>query len=301
MHNNRPNTIREALQRASSFLSDAGITEHMFIAEYLIRSYLNWDRTRFVLELQSDLSQEDWLGISHWLNRASAGEPVQYIVGKQEFYGETFHVAPGVLIPRPETELLIDHVLRLGDTLWGTTETNVRVIDLGTGSGAIPITIAKQRPHWDVWALDLSDQALTIAKANAERLGVSDRIRFLHGSMLDLGEVLQNHSIIQFDIIVSNPPYIPRADIPHLQREVKDHEPMMALDGGEDGLDFYRSIAAQARDVLKSPGLVAFEIGIGQGEDVAELLKQAGVKHTEIHLDFQGIDRIVLGVFSYIQ
>lgn len=292
MQNNRPNTIREALQRASSFLSTARVDEHSFIAEYLIRSYLNWDRTRFVMELSSSLSAEDWDGIAAWLDRVATGEPVQYVVGAQEFYGETFHVAAGVLIPRPETELLIDQVLRLGDQIWGKQK--VHLIDLGTGSGAIAITLAKQRPHWDIWALDLSEQALTIARSNAERLQVSEKVHFRHGSMFVINEAV---SLNPFEIIVSNPPYISSHDIVDLQREVKEHEPHMALDGGVDGLDFYRGIITQLPQLLQKPGLVAFEVGIGQARDVAQMLSDAGAHITEIYPDFQGIERVVTAVF----
>lgn len=298
-NNPRPLTIREALQRASSFLSDAGITETAFIAEYLLRSYFDWDRTRFVTELQRPITASDWHGIVTWLQRAADKEPIQYIVGKQDFFGERFAVAPGVLIPRPETELLIEHVLRVGKHLMQTYP-HLKVIDLGTGSGAIPITLAKQQPSWEVWALELSDTAITIARNNAEQLGVSESVRFVHGTMYaireSLGDMLEL-TAPSFQIIVSNPPYIPSQDIASLQTEVRDHEPRMALDGGNDGLDFYRAIAAQVKGLITSPGLVAFEIGMGQGEEVAELLRNVGAKKTEIHLDFRGIDRVVLGHF----
>lgn len=300
MHNN-PITIREALQRASSFLSTAGVQEPMFIAEYLIRSYLGWDRARFVLQLSTQLNPPDWQGMERWFERAACGEPIQYIVGVQEFYGEDFIVAPGVLIPRPETELLIDHILAYSNQL-GYTNKHIRVIDLGTGSGIIATTLARLRPHWQIYALDLSQDALTIATKNAQRLGVGDRIQFIQGSMLNVRAAMASAGIAEeqgryFDLIVSNPPYIPSGDIVDLQTEVKDHEPTMALDGGADGLDFYRGIAEQIPQLLKVNGLVAFEVGIGQGEAISMLLSKAGAKQADIHLDFQQIDRIVVATF----
>ncbi len=297
MHNNRPDTIREALQRASSFLSAAGITEATFTAEYLLRSYFGWDRTRFVMELHLPILESDWDRIQNWLERAAAKEPIQYIVGKQDFYGESFAVASGVLIPRPETELLIEHVLRIGEQLM-QKHTHIRAIDLGTGSGAIPVTLAKHQPDWEIWALELSDTALTQAKNNAEGLGVSNKVQFIQGDIFTIRDAIGDQlGMPALHIIVSNPPYIPSHEIASLQAEVKDHEPLMALDGGTDGLDFYRAIASQLDELILSPGLVAFEIGMGQGESVAHILHAVGAKQTEIHLDFRGIDRVVLGYF----
>lgn len=297
MHNNRPTTIREALQRASSLLSDAHITEPTFTAEYLLRSFLGFDRTRFVIELQSDIAEGDWERFTDWLARATAGEPIQYIVGKQDFYGETFAVAPGVLIPRPETEALIERVLEAAIPLADTYD-GIRVIDLGTGSGIIPVILAKLRPEWEIWALDLSTTAIEQAKQNATRLGVADRIHFIHGDMLAIMDTIRQLPIApSFHIVVSNPPYIPSKDLDTLQREVRDHEPRMALDGGADGLDFYRAICAQVRVLLTSPGIVAFEVGIEQDEIVAQLLREAGAIDTAIYPDFRGIGRVVVGTF----
>lgn len=293
MPNNYPTTIREALSRASSFLLEANIDEPTHIAEYLLRSYLGYDRTKFVMELHSPIDLDTWLTFQQWLERAKAGEPIQYIVGKQDFYGETFTVSAGVLIPRPETELLIEHLIHAANHYF--VEQSLRVIDLGTGSGAIAITLAKLCPKWDVWALELSDNALTIAKQNAHHLGVLDRIHFVQGDMLALTDALKGKQQRPFDIIVSNPPYIPRREIPHLQREVRDHEPHMALDGGEDGLDFYRGLIDQLDFWLAKPGIVAFEIGIGQSEDIVRMLHNKQIHSTEVHYDFQQIDRIVMG------
>lgn len=284
-------TIREALQRASSFLSESGINASPFIAEYLIRSYLKWDRTRFVMELSSKLPLQDWLGIETWLKRAAAGEPIQYIVGEQEFFGKSFFVDPSVLIPRPETEILVEQVLLESDSIWGS-EGRVRMIDLGTGSGVIPVTIALQRPSWEIWALEYSSEALKVARRNAERHGVKERIHFIQGDMLKLHQALDPN--LRFDVILSNPPYIPSADIACLETNVRDHEPHLALDGGPDGLMFYRGIINQLSGILHSPGLVAFEVGIGQAREVADLLRRIGVKETRILSDFQHIERVVL-------
>lgn len=290
---NNPATIREALSRASSFLSEANMRESAHIAEYLLRSFLGYDRTKFVMELHSPIDPKAWDSFQQWLERAKEGEPIQYIIGKQDFYGETFSVSPDVLIPRPETELLIEHLLQAARKHF--IEQRLSVIDLGTGSGAIAITLAKLCPDWDIWALELSVGALNVAKQNAANVGVLDRIHFVQGDMLALSSALEGKRAKPFHIMVSNPPYIPRNEIPYLQREVRDHEPHMALDGGIDGLDFYRGIIAQLKSWLSSPGIVAFEIGIGQSQAITQMLKECNIAETEVHYDFQNIDRIVLG------
>jgi release factor glutamine methyltransferase len=290
-------TIREALKRASSFLSARGFPNPELEAEVLLRFVLKWDRTRFILSLGELHPSVPWQEVEQLLTRRANGEPLQYITGEQEFYGEIFKVGPEVLIPRPETELLVEQVLKEGDLIWGEG-TRLHILDLGTGSGAIPITLARERPAWDVWTLDLSAGALRLAKENAVALGVADRIHFLQGDMLQLHRHIEAGELRDgYHILVSNPPYIPTGDISGLQVEVREHEPHMALDGGPDGLHFYRGIAAQLERILITGGFVALEVGWQQARIVSRMLEQANAKETRILADFQGIERIVLGYF----
>ncbi len=233
------------------------------------------------------------------LERKAAGEPVQYLIGEQWFYGLPFAVTPAVLIPRPETELLVEAVLEAADRLWpdarGATEradaAAPTVVDVGTGSGAIAVTLASQRPGWRVEASDLSADALETARGNAARHCAAARMRFAQGDLL---APFAGRGI---DVLVSNPPYIPASDIAGLQREVRDHEPRLALDGGKDGLDPYRRMLEQLPSLAAVPRIVAFELGQGQAQEVARMLREAGHwPDIRIVSDYAGIERHVIAV-----
>jgi release factor glutamine methyltransferase len=235
-------------------------------------------------------------GWERMLRRRESGEPVQYIVGRQNFCGRDFEVGPAVLIPRPETELLAEAVLAAGDRLWpdaGEGGPGPRVLDVGTGSGVLAVTLAAERPAWRVTASDLSADALAMAGRNAERLGVGAKVGFVQGDLLE--PFLAAAGGEPIDILVSNPPYIRTDELAGLQREVRDFEPRLALDGGADGLIPYRRMADQLRRLPHIPRLVAWEVGAGQAEDVAALLSAAAtwreIRHVE---DYAGIKRHVI-------
>jgi release factor glutamine methyltransferase len=215
------------------------------------------------------------------LERRYNGEPIQYIVGGTEFYGLPFRVTPDVLIPRPETEHLVEQVIALAARYQAP-----RIVDVGTGSGAIAIALAHHLPNAAITATDISSAALTTARQNAELNGVSDRIRFLEGDLL--GPVTDE----QFDIIVSNPPYVPLADRGPLAVEVRDHEPALALFAGDDGLDIYRRLIPAAFAALVPGGLVVLEIGCGQSAAIASLLAESGFDQIEFAPDLQNIPRV---------
>lgn len=286
----RTRTIREAFQEASSFLNTCGVLDPVFEAEWMIRELLEWDRTQFFLRLSDPWPEELNDRLSDWLKRRSQAEPLQYIIGHQAFYGRDFLVNSAVLIPRPETELLVERVLQVAEAKWeGHTELNV--VDLGTGSGAIAITLALEKPHWLVTAIDLSQEALKVAKENARRFQVDHRIRWFQGSYLDA--ISPEEPI---DILVSNPPYIPSNQIAQLEKQVRHYEPILALDGGTDGLQPYRCLCQAFAHWKNRPRLVAFEIGHDQGKAVCEIVRTF-LKAKEVHLfsDLAGHDRIVMG------
>ncbi|EJL40362.1 release factor glutamine methyltransferase [Brevibacillus agri] len=283
-------TIREAQVRASSFLREKGAKDPLFEAELMIRHCLGWDRTRYLISMAEPIAAETLAKLDELCQRRSRHEPLQYMFGEQEFFGRAFTVRPGVLIPRPETEILVEQVLAAAAAIWPESEA-LAVADIGTGSGAICITLALEKPHWQVTTVDLSPDATAVARENAERLGAS--VRFLQGDLvqplLAAGE--------KVDILVSNPPYIPSRDVDELDEEVRLHEPRLALDGGDDGLDCYRRLCEALPALLKDKAVVAFEVGIHQAQDVATLLQASGViEQVQIVPDLAGIERVVIGV-----
>lgn len=242
---------------------------------------LNLDKTQLIVK-EFEISEQALSDIYSMGYRRIKGEPIQYIMGTCPFMDLEFFVNPSTLIPRPETELLVELV---ADKI--NKEKKV-VWDIGCGSGCIGITLAYLCPNIKVYEIDISQDALDTAKKSAIKYGLDNRIEFIKFDILS-----GMPDIEKPDIIVSNPPYIPRKDIEGLQKEVRDFEPMSALDGGEDGLDFYRKIINDAS--LKEGDLLAFEIGYDQGSQVMELMEKAGYKENELIKDIAGLDRIVTG------
>jgi release factor glutamine methyltransferase len=215
------------------------------------------------------------------LRRRLAGEPIQYIAGEAEFFGLPFVVNRDVLIPRPETEHLVEKTIALAQGF-----AQPRIVDVGAGSGAIPVALACKLPSALIAATDISASALAVARGNAERNGFADRIRFLEG------DLLEPVTSEPFDLVVSNPPYVPESDRDSLSVEVRDFEPAQALFAGEDGLAIYRRLIPAAFDALVSGGFVVLEIGYGQSDSVRALLADAGFAEIEFNADLQGIPRV---------
>ncbi|MFD0673379.1 peptide chain release factor N(5)-glutamine methyltransferase [Cohnella sp. GCM10027633] len=295
-------TLGAVLRLGADRLRQAGAEEADADAELLLLYLLGMGKAELLRDWRESFpagKREAW---DRMLARKSAGEPVQYIVGEQYFYGRRFEVSPAVLVPRPETELLAEAVLTASDRLWPIGGEGVAmpvpvVLDVGTGSGALAVTLAAERPAWRVIASDLSPDALAMARGNAARLGVAERVAFVQGDLLSpfTGDGAADYPPI--DVLVSNPPYIPSADIPGLQREVRAHEPHLALDGGEDGLNPYRAMSRQLSSLRRLPRIVAWEVGMGQAEDVAAMLREAAA-WSDVYFvkDYAGIDRHVMAV-----
>jgi len=220
------------------------------------------------------------------IKKRKEGYPIQYIIKEKEFMGLDFYVEEGVLIPRPDTEILVEYVLDYIEENYGDEE--VHVLDIGIGSGAIGISIAYYRKNSRVYGVDISQRALDTANINKERFNLKNINIFKS----NLFENIDKDK--RFHIIASNPPYIPKEDIKALQEEVK-YEPVLALDGGEDGLDFYRRIIPESRSYLYSNGLLILEIGHDQGAKVAGIMEEEAFKNIKILKDLQGLDRVVLG------
>ena len=280
-------TIASALREAAARLFAAGIDSARLDAEMLMAETLRIERDR--LFLNSDVAPGGAaLARFHALvTRRAAGEPVSYIVGRREFWSLDFIVTPAVLMPRPETELVVETALKLLGA-----NASPKILDLGTGSGAIAVALAKEINGAEILATDISSDALEIARANARRHGVEERMTFFAGDLFAaLGQM-------KFDAIVSNPPYICRGDIAALPRDVRDFEPRVALDGGIDGLNFYRRIAREAPQYLSSGGFVAVEIGARMGSDVARLFTAAGFDDVRVEKDLAGLERVVSASFD---
>jgi release factor glutamine methyltransferase len=253
-------------------------------ADLLLAHVLKAARVKLYMDFDRPLSKDELSTYKALIQRRLAGEPTQYLVGAKEFYGRRFSVDARVLIPRPETELLVEAALRELPS-----DRPIRVLDLCTGSGCIALTLAAERPRSSVWATDLSAGALVVARQNAEQLGLDGRVTFFEG---DLCDPLPQQA--RFDLIVANPPYVRRGELATLQREVR-REPTLALDGGDDGLEVLRRVLAQAAPRLNAGGLLALEIGEEQGAAVRELLVRAGYHDARIERDLERHDRLAFG------
>lgn len=283
----KPPLVREALSEAVSFLKKGGIPQPRLEGELLLSTLLNKSRTSLLADFAEPLTQTLWERYQSLLQRRAAGYPLQYLTGKQEFMSLEFLVTPDVLIPRSDTEVLVEKVLSLKE-IFKDKGKKPSIIDVGTGSGAIAVSLAYYWREASVSAVDISLKALEIAKKNAERHGV--KMHFAFGDLLtpfnDKGK--------KFDIIVSNPPYIATGEIESLPKDVQQ-EPILALDGGLTGLDYYQKLIPQAIDLLAEGGILVLEIGWDQGLKVKNLLTEYGFDDIEIIQDYGGRDRVVLG------
>ena len=280
-------TIAAARRSLASHLRGHGLESPDLEARLLIGAALQLDLTGLVRHAERVLTTAEADSLETMARRRIAGEPIARIIGSQEFWGLDFALSAETLVPRPDTETLIEAALDLVPA--GRGGAALRIADLGTGTGAILLALLSEWPGAFGIATDLSLDALHTARGNARRLGLAERARFVacdYASALAPG----------FDLIASNPPYIPAAEIGTLEVEVRDHDPRRALDGGDDGLDAYRRIAPQAAALLRSGGLVLLEVGQGQSNAVAELLELAGltIDQPPRH-DLGGIARVVIG------
>lgn len=334
-------TAIDKLKEVVAFLKNAGIenaakeaelliTEALLKKQFQVLGFKLEDRERIKSKIYAGdlkIDDETLLLIDNFVERRAHGEPLQYISGHVEFLGLAINVGKGVLIPRPETEMLAEEAIKLMKVTPPHppfSKGGVRVLDLCTGSGCIALALAKHLPHAVVYGVDMSDIALEYAVKNANENNVKN-VHFLKGDLFhtaeDFSELLTQppispfikgelkdsgtivsrsahtsiFTIHSFDCIVSNPPYVKKAEIPNLQREVREHEPIEALDGGEDGLDFYRRILKEAPIFLKKKGLLIMELGVNQSDAVMKLALKAGFERIKFIKDYASIKRIFIG------
>jgi release factor glutamine methyltransferase len=281
-------TLRGEILRGAQLLLAAGVGSARLDAEVLMADVLGMGKAELYLKIDDALEIGDERRFRERLRRRARREPVAYITGRKEFWSLDFVVTPDVLIPRPETELLVD--VALGHLNDFAAKKPVRVLDLGTGSGAIAVCLAKERLDSDIWAVDVSPGALAIARINVRRHGVAGRVHLLQTDVFTATGLRS----MSFDLIVSNPPYIRTGELPMLATEIHDWEPQIALDGGVDGMEYYRRIIRQAHSYLAREGVIALEIGADLAESVAELFIRSGrYGPVSVYPDYAGKARVI--------
>ncbi len=278
-------TVLESLKLSTDFLEKRGIESPRLNAELLLAEILNCKRLDLYLKFDQPLKENEVDIYREWISRRGKFEPLQYITGKVEFYGLPFKVTRNVLIPRPETEILVEEVLK-----YSKEKPGLKILDIGTGSGNIPIALAKNLDSAEIFSTDISEKAIEIAKENAILNGVDSKIRFLHS---DINHISFNTGF--FDLIVSNPPYVSIDEYSTLQKEITNYEPAIALTDNNDGLDFYRLIAERSNSILKRGGKIFMEIEQGQNSAVEKILSSNNFINIHFIKDYQQIDRIVHG------
>jgi len=279
----------DILRRSAAFLARNGVESARLDAEVLLANVLEMDRIQLYVQFDRPLAHDELERYRDALKRRARRMPVAYVTGCKEFMSLAFAVDTRVLVPRPDTEVLVEAVC---DRLTASGIDDPIIVDIGTGSGAIACAVSREVPGARVLATDISGDALEVAASNVASLGLEDRVFLGQG---DLFEPTIGTEFAHMDVLVSNPPYVPSGDIPSLAPEISRYEPRLALDGGPDGLDFYRRIAEGVPSRLTSRGFVALEVGDGQAAWVSEMLERAGLVDLEEIRDYSGAVRAVIG------
>lgn len=274
-------TLLRLLRWMTGYFTDKGVDNPRLDAELLLAHQLGLDRVGLYLNHDRPLTAVELDRIRPLVKRRGQREPLQYITGHTEFWSLAFEVTPAVLIPRADTEVLVEEALKRCGEIGS-------LLDVGTGSGVIAISVLRSLPGWQGLAIDISEEALRVAERNRDTLELSDRLQLVVGELSRLPEG-------PFELIVSNPPYIPTEQLPDLMPEVRDYEPVMALHGGTDGLDCYRHLVAQVGDCLQPGGWLLVEVGFDQADTVKALFDGAGLTETFIRRDYGGNPRVVGG------
>ena len=281
-------TITQAIDQGASRLRASGIEYDRRTAGVLLAHVLALDQVQLLIKCEEHVGESHYEQYLRFIARRADGEPLQYITGHQEFYGLDFIVTPDVLIPRPETEFLVERVVEIANE---SSEEQLFIADIGTGSGCVAVAIAVSLPRARVLATDVSQAAIEVARRNAERHCVTDRLELLVGDLL---KPLVEHNLQSaISILASNPPYVDRKDSRLIQREVRDWEPHAALFGGALGLEFHRRLLADGFEWAKRGGYLVFEIGYGQIDAINEMIAESAWKLVDVTSDLQGIPRTV--------
>ena len=281
--------INELLKLGIVELRDIEFANPQLEARLILAKILNVDKSYIYTHGEIKVTNEVEYEFLKLMKKRGEGYPFQYIFNEKEFMGLTFYIEEGVLVPRPDTEILVEYIIEYINKHY--KDKKIYLLDMGIGSGAISLSIASFCSEVKVFGVDIGDVPIKIANINKERFKLNN-VEFLQGNLFEPLKHLNMEK--SFQIIASNPPYIPRKDIDKLQVEVKSYEPRLALDGGIDGLDFYRKISAQAKEFLQSGGLLIYEIGYNQGQQVSEILRKEGYKDMKVLKDLNDLDRVVI-------
>jgi len=279
-------TYRECYEKGSRILNEAGIEEFTLDARLLLEAVCGTNRNDLLVHGEQPVEPEAEEKYFGWIGKRAGRIPLQQLTGEQDFMGLTFTVNENVLIPRQDTEILVEEVLK-------ELHDGMRILDMCTGSGCILLSLLHYSNDCEGLGVDLSAEALEVAGRNVLKVLTPEKAEHAHFLQSDLFEKVEG----KFEIIVSNPPYIASAEVDRLMPEVRDHEPRMALDGTEDGLEFYRRIIAEAGQYLVSSGMLFFEIGYDQGQAVSELMREHGYREVQVVQDYAGLDRVVYGTY----
>lgn len=281
--------LLEVIQRSAGYLAERGVESPRLQVEWILAQALKVPRLQLYLQFERILAEAELASVREAVRRRGRREPLQHVLGTASFCGLEFESGPAALVPRPETELLAERAWRWLEERSAAGTGNPRVLDWGTGTGCLAITLARQVPAATVDALEISPDAAGLARRNVARHGLEARVRVIDGNGC---AVLAPDA--RYDLVVSNPPYIPTGEIAGLEPEVREHDPHVALDGGADGLDLYRRLAPELSSRLAPGGAVLLEFGDGQAPGVSALLERAGWIVGEVHRDYTGRDRFLL-------
>jgi release factor glutamine methyltransferase len=283
-------TIAEALKEASEHLRAGSVPNDLLDSQTLLAEALGKDRTYLIINFTQQLPEDILSKFRAMVNRRAAGEPLQYLTGRQEFFGLEFEVSPDVLIPRPETELIVEETIRILEQNGpGERVASPLIVDVGTGSGCVAVALARELAEARLVASDVSEAALRVARRNTARHGLGDRIDFVASNLLDAFAEKEFA-----DFILSNPPYVSEEEMPSLQREVRDWEPRLALTDSSDGLNFYRRLLNDAPARLKPGGHLICEMGYGQSERISAMVNHQVWGVVKLLDDLQGIPRTIV-------
>ena len=283
-------TYRECYEQGCRTLQAAGIEEATLDARLLLEAVCGTDRNDLLVHGEQPVMPQAEEKYLHWIRQRAEHIPLQQLTGEQDFMGLTFSVNEHVLIPRQDTEILVEEVLK-------ELHDRMRILDMCTGSGCILLSLLHYSNDCEGLGVDLSAEALEVAGRNVLKVLTPEKAEHAHFLQSDLFEKVEG----KFEIIVSNPPYIASAEVEKLMPEVRDHEPRMALDGTEDGLHFYRRIIKEAGKHLVNSGMLFFEIGYDQGQAVSELMRAGGYREVQVVQDYAGLDRVVFGTYVTVQ
>ncbi len=280
-------TVASARAWAIEKFKHEEVKSPVLAADLLLGFVLGWSRVQVLGHTEKPVPAQAWTRFENLVRRHASGEPLQHLTGEQEFYGRLFRVTQEVLIPRPETELLVEKAVNL---MTHHAHSRIRFVDVGTGSGCIAVSIACEIPKAFGWAIDSSADALRVAVGNANRNGVADRIQYAQADLLECFPPKP-----WFDFVLSNPPYVAGEEYANLPADVRDHEPRNALFGGKSGLEIYRRLIPEIGTRLKAGGYMLLELGMGQAEPVGELVERAGLSVESVLNDLQKIPRCLVG------